>query len=99
MSATLESVILAHRHSSKHRDEIEASSLCGCFYCLSIFAASEITEWVDWPADVPEDLELSLGITALCPKCGIDSVIGDKSGFPVTTDFLAAMERHWFSGI
>ena len=50
--------------------------LCGYFYCLAIYVPSEITEWVD------EDQ------TAMCAKCGIDSVIGAASGYPVTAEFL-----------
>ena len=34
--------------------------------------------------------------TALCPKCGIDSVIGTKSGYPITKEFLGQMQAHWF---
>jgi hypothetical protein len=74
----------AHRHSSGHRLELQASDLCGCFYCNAIYPPSEITEWVDD------------GQTALCAKCGIDSVIGTKSGFPLTQVFLAEMNRFWF---
>jgi hypothetical protein len=74
----------AHKHSIRHRPELWASTLCGCFYCLETFIPDEITDWTD------------KGDTALCPNCGIDSVIGDASGFPVTPEFLAAMERRWF---
>ena len=78
-------VILAHKHSANHRAEIEASSLCGCFCCCSMFPPAEIDDWVDGDP------------TALCPRCGIDSVIGDASGFAVTTvDFLAQMKQYWF---
>ncbi len=34
--------------------------------------------------------------TAICPRCGIDSVIGDKSGFALTPTFLAEMKKAWF---
>ena len=74
----------AHRHSIRHRAEIATSGWCGCFYCLEIFDAREIGVWTDQ------------GDTALCPYCGIDSVIGDASGFPVTSEFLNAMEVRWF---
>ncbi len=30
------------------------------------------------------------------PRCGIDSVIGSRSGFPLTPEFLAGMKQHWF---
>lgn len=35
----------AHRHSIHHRAEIEASVLCGCFYCCAVFPPGEITDW------------------------------------------------------
>jgi NAD-dependent SIR2 family protein deacetylase len=76
--------ILAHKHSIKHRGELEKSSLCGCFHCLAIFPPSDIVEWIDE------------GQTALCPKCPVDSVIGSASGYPVTTEFLKRMNDHWF---
>jgi hypothetical protein len=86
----------AHRHSIRHRGEIEASGACGCFYCLAVFPPSEVREWIDWPADTPAAQENARGQTALCPRCGIDSVIGDASGYPVTPGFLGRMEARWF---
>jgi hypothetical protein len=38
------------------------------------------------------------GKTVFCPYCRIDSVIGDKSNFPINTDFLTAMNSHYFLG-
>ncbi len=81
--------ITAHRHSIRHRTEISGSEVCGCFYCLAIYPPSEIAEWVD------ED-DNGNRVTAICPRCGIDSVIGSKSGYPITADFLNKMHRHWF---
>jgi hypothetical protein len=92
----LSDVVAAHKHSAKHRDELTQSDLAGCFYCLNVFRPKEIAEWVDWPEGTPEESELVLGTTALCPKCGIDSVIGSKAGYPITTAFLERMRRHWF---
>ena len=86
----------AHAHCYRHRAEVEASASCGCFYCLAVFPPSRISEWVDWPEGTPADLELSLGTTALCPECGIDSVIGSASGLPIDAKFLSAMQAHWF---
>jgi len=77
----------AHRHSSRHREEVMASEVCGCFYCLSVFPPGEIERWIG-----PEG-----GDTAICPKCGIDSVIGSASGLPITEEFLTRMKRHWFA--
>ncbi|WP_173391538.1 cytoplasmic protein [Rhodopirellula baltica] len=81
-------LITAHKHSSNHRDEIVRSDTCGCFYCMAVFQASEITEWIDEVDGVDT--------TAMCPSCGIDSVIGSAAGYPITADFLRAMHGHWF---
>lgn len=75
---------LAHRRSIRHRKEVLASSMCGCFYCRSQFPPEEIERWVDG------------GETALCPHCGVDAVIGDASGFPLTVEFLTKMYDRWF---
>ncbi|MCG9894264.1 MAG: hypothetical protein MH204_02155 [Fimbriimonadaceae bacterium] len=71
-------------HGSEHRDEILRSEVCGCFRCRRIFPPEAIESWTD-------DEE-----TALCPHCGVDSVLGSASGFPITPDFLGRMKRHWF---
>jgi hypothetical protein len=76
----------AHKHSSAHEYELWQSGWCGCFYCLEIFDREEITEWVNDEG----------GRTALCPYCGIDSVIGDKSGYPIDKEFLGLMKNYWF---
>ncbi len=55
------------------------------FYCLDIFDYKNIEFWCDH-----ED-------TALCPTCDIDSVIGSASGFPITKEFLQAMQDYWFN--
>ncbi len=77
-------IIAAHKHCTQHRDEILASEMCGCFYCLEIYPPSEILDWID------DDQ------CALCAKCGIDSVIGSASKFPITRDFLEDMHEYWF---
>jgi hypothetical protein len=86
-NATLES---AHNRSSNHREEVLASERCACFYCLQVFSPSEIDEWA-WTDELS-----GLGTTALCPRCGIDSVIGSASGFPLTPEFLKQMHEYWF---
>jgi hypothetical protein len=97
MSVPPQDIIDAHSHCSNHRDEISASEICGCFSCMETFSPSVIDMWVDWPTDAPEDLELDLGTTALCPYCGIDAVLGSASGFAVTHGFLELMHDYWFS--
>ena len=83
-------VVMAHRFSNNHKKALEPEQKCGCFYCLSIFNSSEIEEWLIDPN--PCDRHG----TALCPKCDIDSVIGESSGYPITSEFLKAMNKYWF---
>ena len=78
----------AHEHSMGHRDEIMRSKICGCFYCFATFPPNAIAEWVDEIKGV--------GQTALCPWCSIDSVMGDRSGYPITAAFLKSMNAFWF---
>ncbi len=84
-----EGIRKAHEASFANRADVESSRRCGCFYCLEIFEADEVEDWA-----VEDDLGRRQ--TALCPYCGIDSVLGDRSGFPITPEFLAEMEKHWF---
>ena len=40
-----------------------------------------------------------MGLTALCPYCVIDAVIGEGAGYPLTEEFLKKMNAYWFWGI
>lgn len=75
----------AHTFSSNHRSELLKDHKCGCFSCLAIFNPEEISEWIDANND-----------TAICPYCGIDSIIGECSGYPITKEFLKQMNQFWF---
>jgi len=79
-----DAVVGAHRHSIRHRHEVEGSGFCGCFYCKRQFAPNAIETWIRDES------------TALCPYCGIDSVIGDASGYEISAVFLARMYDAWF---
>lgn len=66
-----------------NRAEIEGSQECGCFYCGALFSPKAIAEW--WDDDD----------SAVCPGCGIDAVIGNASGFPITAEFMDKMHARW----
>ena len=88
---SMEYLEAAHKHSLYNYGEIKKSRFCGCFYCGHIFTPEELDEDMDWTDDYAEQT------TALCPKCMIDSIIGDASGYPVTDKaFLDAMCEHFF---
>jgi hypothetical protein len=97
MSSATPNLEAAHSRCANNRKELEASATCGCFYCTAIFEHGEVTEWIDWWFGTAERPERITSATALCPKCGIDSVIGSASGYPITQEFLSAMHHRWFS--
>ena len=86
-----------HSFSSLHRPLMERSQRAGCFYCLAEFAPSTITEWVDAPEDASDDEALSVGVTALCPRCGIDSVLPSAAPIKWDESLLVEMRAFWFS--
>jgi hypothetical protein len=88
MAPAEDPIIAAHKHSRANREEILKSDQCGCLYCLHTFRPEEISQWCDESS--------SPYATAVCPHCGIDSVLGDRSGHPLAPEFLAAMKKRWF---
>jgi len=75
----------AHQHSTNNKKELNKSSICGCFYCCEIYTPSEIKDYLNEGEG-----------TALCPYCGVDSVIADTSEYKITKDFLMKMHNYWF---
>ena len=69
-SSSLEAL---HKRSIRHRAVVQAAPRSGCFYCGATFLPAEITDWVDGG-----------DVTALCPKCGIDSVLPDHTSQPLS---------------
>ncbi len=74
-----------HKLSVSNRADIEKSENCGCFHCLRTFRSEEVKEWCD-----PH------GVTALCPFCGIDSVLGDAQDIDLTPEMLRNMHSRYF---
>ena len=70
---------------------VAPGSECGCFYCGSTFSAGEVDDW---------SVNLDGGFTALCPCCGIDSVLVAKSveglGAEFGSELLQQMRKVWF---
>ena len=75
---------VAHKHSSAHRDELISSAMSRCFYFIESFKPSDVQEWVDEQQ------------TAMCPRCGIDSVIGNASEVDMGDEFFRQMKWYWF---
>lgn len=84
---TTNSLEYAHSFSLNNSESIKASVSCACFYCKTRFTPVEVVDFCD------------KGNTALCPKCGIDSVIGDASGISLSASFVVQLHDFWFNSI
>jgi hypothetical protein len=73
-----------HKKWMHNRNALREAAICGCFYCLEEFSADQIAVWVD-----NDD-------TALCPFCGIDSVLGFSSE-AADKMLLNQMHDRWFT--
>ena len=89
--ADLESI---HKFSDHHRELLERSERAGCFYCGEVFDPTEITDWID--GRQVETGSLDDGVTALCPRCGIDAVLPSAAPIKLDSDLLAQMRSHFF---
>jgi hypothetical protein len=89
-------------HSFQNRTEIERSQACACFHCFAHFAPSEIRLWTDSdnprdkdPGALRPDTDPFRGMTAICPQCEYDSVIGSASGYELSDAFLRLLHENW----
>ena len=79
---------LIGKASFENRDSVKASNICGCYHCCSVFPSYEMT-WDDW-------IEDRHGMTAVCPRCHIDSVLGDAAGIPISKEALEEFRAYSF---
>ena len=66
--------------SKDNRHRFQPDADCGCYFCLTVFKGSEITDWIDKEQ------------TALCPRCMLDAVIPNCSD----KDYLIEQHKKWF---
>jgi len=59
------------KHASNNDIEILRSVNCSCFFCRQTYSARKVNDWITDER----------GVTAICPECGMDAVIGDASGY------------------
>lgn len=73
-----------HTYASNNKNLIEESNVCYCFCCKKIVDKNEIKEYID------EDT------TALCPNCGVDSVIPDSIDEELNGKVIDDLNNYWF---
>lgn len=79
---------LEELHERAHDNEIEilGSKTCSCFFCRQTYDARKVNDWVNGQN----------GMTAICPECGMDAVIGDKGGEPLSKETLKALNLAYY---
>lgn len=83
--ATAARYVEAKLRASRHRTQLEASTRCACFFCFRTFSVTDITSWIE------------ANQTALCPRCGLDAVLGNGAGHTIDDRFLRGMHAHYFA--
>jgi len=89
-------------HSFQNRAEVECNDSCACFHCYARVAPTDIRLWKDSDdlndedsGALRDDAGPFRGMTATCPRCEYDSVIGSASGYELSDDFLHLLHNHW----
>ena len=83
---TVEELLKIHKLSSNHKKLLMKEDICGCGYCVSIFNPKLITDWIEDEND----------LTAICPYCGIDSVIPKHFDYELNKELLKEMRGYFF---
>ena len=78
-----------HMNTVGNAARVRAANLCGCFHCRESFPPNEVVRFIP---------EQNGGETALCPRCGVDAVLTNLDGEPLTPALLEEMHGRFFSG-
>lgn len=74
------------KHTANNEIEILTSENCSCVFCRHTYSARLVKDWV---SD-------NKGTNAICPNCGIDSVVGDSSGYTFDKEELKQINLYFF---
>lgn len=68
-----------------HNRHLMLGPSAGCFHCCQLFKKEEIKDYSDGDK------------TCVCPRCGVDCVVGDTFGFTLDEEILKKANAFWFS--
>jgi hypothetical protein len=89
-------LLAAYRYTTNNWAQVRGSKLCGCCNCLETFGPDEVVAWTGLDFQNADDPKAVENQTAMCPHCGCEAVLGDKSGYPINAQFLGHMNEAWF---
>lgn len=69
--------------SFHNKNSLQEAKKVACYYCCKRFNFEEIKDFTDG------------GLTAICPQCGIDSLIPDEDE-NLSDEFLKECSEYWF---
>ena len=79
--------------ATNNEKEIRRSKSVGCYYCMRVYPASDVSPGDFIPAfDFRADER-----TARCPHCGVDSVIPETAGYELNAEMLRKLHEYWFT--
>ncbi len=73
----------AHRMSYRNRPMLEGTGRAACFGCLAEVQTARVTEYVD------------AGQTALCPHCGLDTLLPMSESDSLDSSLLTALNERY----
>ncbi len=73
-----------YTYSSFHKDLIDKSGKCYCFYCKSGFSPNDITTDIDNHQ------------TALCLMCEVDTVLPNSIKEEINQELIDSLNECWF---
>ncbi len=76
-----------HKSYKNIKPRMKKDTAAGCFCCVSFFKKDDIKETTD------------AGKTALCPACGIDSVLFVDKEITIDTNLLHQMQKRYFKAM
>jgi TPR repeat protein len=79
-------LIALHSHASNNEIEILKSKTCSCFFCRQTYSARLVNDWINDER----------GVTAICPECGMDAVIGDGGNAPLDKATLKELNLAYY---
>lgn len=74
-----------HQYCTNNKKLISKANKCYCFFCMKEMKSEEIVDY------------LSVEETAICPYCGIDSIIPDSINDEVNITIIKEMNKYWFN--
>ncbi len=78
------SIEQAIKYATSNERALSNSDMAGCYYCKNIYPSNEVTDFLETER------------TALCPRCGIDSVIPSNSPIKLSPKNLSELNKYWF---